>query len=273
MSAHLDSEERVKELIKDSFEKNTVEFPIFLDKLIDNELADSRISEQRLINDIEKSLGNQKSKVNATETTEKLNLQRSRSRSGSRSRSRSGLSKKSSSAEPSSVSPTISSSSSQSLLASKKQLQTFQNSSKFSVISPSISTQSTANEPLSKSSIVPSPISMNDPKIERKVSPGGTAMSMDEIAKILNQREATRKPDSTRSSLEATKKVDLEVSEKYQIKNPDLNDLIQFDRTDLPDDVGLFLQSKSPDFDEAEMLTELQAGTQNLIFDESKDFR
>lgn len=93
-------------------------------------------------------------------------------------------------------------------------------------------------------------------KIERKLS--GTAMSMDEIAKILNQREATRKPDSVQSTLETTEKVELELTEKYQIKNPELNDLIQFDRTDLPEDVGLFLQSKSPDFDEAEMLTELQ---------------
>ena len=69
----MDNEERVKELIKDSFEKNTVEFPIFLDKLIDNELADSQISEQRLINDIEQSLGNQQSKLNTTKTSQKLN--------------------------------------------------------------------------------------------------------------------------------------------------------------------------------------------------------
>ena len=89
-------------------------------------------------------------------------------------------------------------------------------------------------------------------------------MSMDEIAKILNQREATRKPDSVQSTLEATEKVELEVTEKYQIKNPELNDLIQFDRTDLPEDVGLFLQSKSPEFDEAEMLTELQGGILKL---------
>ena len=240
----MDNEERVKELIKDSFEKNTVEFPIFLDKLIGNELADSQISEQRLISDIEQSLGNQKSKINTTETTEtnsKLISQRSRSRSGSRSRSRSGLSRKSSSLEPSSASENISLSLSE----------TFQSSSK--LLSPSISSESTASESLSKSSMDSSPITM---KIERKLS--GTAMSMDEIAKILNQREATRKPDSVQSTLETTEKVELELTEKYQIKNPELNDLIQFDRTDLPEDVGLFLQSKSPDFDEAEMLTELQ---------------
>ena len=248
MSAHLDNEERVKELIKDSFEKNTVEFPIFLDKLIGNELADSQISEQRLISDIEQSLGNQKSKINITETTEtnsKLISQRSRSRSGSRSRSRSGLSRKSSSLEPSSASENIS--------PSQDVSETFQSSSK--LLSPSMSSESTASESLSKSSMESSPITM---KIERKLS--GTAMSMDEIAKILNQREATRKPDSVQSTLETTEKVELEVTEKYQIKNPELNDLIQFDRTDLPEDVGLFLQSKSPDFDEAEMLTELQDG-------------
>ena len=250
MSAHLDNEERVKELIKDSFEKNTVEFPIFLDKLIGNELADSQISEQRLISDIEQSLGNQKSKINTTETTEtnsKLISQRSRSRSGSRSRSRSGLSKKFSSLEPSSALENISPSSSQDVS------ETFQTSSK--LLSPSMSSESTASESLSKSSMEASPITM---KIERKLS--GTAMSMDEIAKILNQREATRKPDSVQSTLETTEKVELELTEKYQIKNPELNDLIQFDRTDLPEDVGLFLQSKSPDFDEAEMLTELQDG-------------
>ena len=242
----MNNEERVKELIKDSFEKNTVEFPIFLDKLIGNELADSQISEQRLISDIEQSLGNQKSNINTTETTEtnsKLISQRSRSRSGSRSRSRSGLSRKSSSLEPSSASENIS--------PSQDVSETFQSSSK--LLSPSISSESTASESLSKSSMDSSPITM---KIERKLS--GTAMSMDEIAKILNQREATRKPDSVQSTLETTEKVELEVTEKYQIKNPELNDLIQFDRTDLPEDVGLFLQSKSPDFDEAEMLTELQ---------------
>ena len=251
MSAHLDNEERVKELIKDSFEKNTVEFPIFLDKLIGNELADSQISEQRLISDIEQSLGNQKSKINTTETTEtnsKLISQRSRSRSGSRSRSRSGLSRKSSSLQPSSVSENI--------FPSQDVSETFQTSSK--LLSPSMS-ESTASESLSKSSMDPSPITM---KIERKLS--GTAMSMDEIAKILNQREATRKPDSVQSTLETTEKVELELTEKYQIKNPELNDLIQFDRTDLPEDVGLFLQSKSPDFDEAEMLTELQDGILKL---------
>lgn len=254
MSAHLDNEERVKELIKDSFEKNTVEFPIFLDKLIGNELADSQISEQRLISDIEQSLGNQKSKINTTETIEtnsKLISQRSRSRSGSRSRSRSGLSRKSSSIEPSSASENISPSSSHDVS------ETFQTSSK--LLSPSMSSESTASESLSKSSMDPSLITM---KIERKLS--GTAMSMDEIAKILNQREATRKPDSVQSTLETTEKVELEVTEKYQIKNPELNDLIQFDRTDLPEDVGLFLQSKIPDFDEAEMLTELQDGILKL---------
>ena len=245
VSAHLDNEERVKELIKDSFEKNTVEFPIFLDKLIGNELADSQISEQRLISDIEQSLGNQKPKINTTVTTEtKSNLQRSRSRIGSKSRSRGGLSRKSSSVLPSSASAKMSPTSSQDVSV------TFQSSSK--LLSPSITSESITSESLSTDS---SPITM---KIERKLS--GTTMSMDEIAKILNQREATRKPDSVQSTLEATEKVELEVTEKYQIKNPELNDLIQFDRTDLPEDVGLFLQSKSPEFDEAEMLTELQDG-------------
>ena len=248
VSAHLDNEERVKELIKDSFEKNTVEFPIFLDKLIGNELADSQISEQRLISDIEQSLGNQKPKINTTETTEpKSNSQRTRSRIGSKSRSRSGLSRKSSSVQPSSASAKMSPTSSQAASV------TFQSSSK--LLSPSITSESITSESLSKSSMDSSPITM---KIERKLS--GTTMSMDEIAKILNQREATRKPDSVQSTLEATEKVELEVTEKYQIKNPELNDLIQFDRTDLPEDVGLFLQSKSPEFDEAEMLTELQDG-------------
>ena len=248
MSAHLDNEERVKELIKDSFEKNTVEFPIFLDKLIGNELADSQISEQRLISDIEQSLGNQKSKINTTETTE-TNSQRSRSRSGSRSRSRIGLSRKSSSVQPSSVSAKMSPSTSQDVSEAK----TFQSSSK--LLSPSMSSESTTRESLSKSSFDSNPIKM---KIERKLS--GTTMSMDEIAKILNQREATRKLESVQPTQETTEKVDSGVTEKYQIKNPELNDLIQFDRTDLPEDVGLFLQSKSPDFDEAEMLTELQDG-------------
>ena len=251
----MDNEERVKELIKDSFEKNTVEFPIFLDKLIGNELADSQISEQRLISDIEQSLGNQKPNINTTETTDtKSNSQRSRSRIGSKSRSRSGLSRKSSSVQPSSASAKMSPTSSQDVSI------TFHSSSK--LLSPSITSESITSESLAKSSTDSSPITM---KIERKLS--GTTMSMDEIAKILNQREATRKPDSVQSTLEATEKVELEVTEKYQIKNPELNDLIQFDRTDLPEDVGLFLQSKSPEFDEAEMLTELQDGIHKLAIE------
>ena len=251
----MDNEERVKELIKDSFEKNTVEFPIFLDKLIGNELADSQISEQRLISDIEQSLGNQKPKINTTETTDtKSNSQRSRSRIGSKSRSRSGLSRKSSSVQPSSASAKMSPPSSQDVSI------TFHSSSK--LLSPSITSESITSESLAKSSTDSSPITM---KIERKLS--GTTMSMDEIAKILNQREATRKPDSVQSTLEATEKVELEVTVKYQIKNPELNDLIQFDRTDLPEDVGLFLQSKSPEFDEAEMLTELQDGIHKLAIE------
>ena len=58
MSVHEHNENRVNQLISDSFQKDTSEFSPFLQKLKNNEIKETQDSEKRLINAIENSLNN-----------------------------------------------------------------------------------------------------------------------------------------------------------------------------------------------------------------------
>ena len=71
MSVHEDNENRVNQLISDSFQKKSEEFPPFLEQLKSNEIKETQESEKKLISDIENSLRKDKNVENLTEDNAK----------------------------------------------------------------------------------------------------------------------------------------------------------------------------------------------------------